>query len=63
MSDHATIYLQPACADCIRALETNGEGRLWCEDPQDECPTCGRPWVRYDLSATQIKISEEGDDQ
>jgi hypothetical protein len=62
MTTHATIYLQPACADCIRALDTNGEGRLWCEAPQDECPECGRPWVRYDLSETQI-VQDEGDDQ
>lgn len=40
--DLTTIYLQPRCA-----CDPYGEGRMWCEDPQDPCENCGAEWIKF----------------
>lgn len=40
--DHEVVWLQPRCC-----ADWQGEGRLWCEDPQDPCENCGAEWIKF----------------
>jgi len=41
-TDHQVIFLAPICHDY-------GEGRMWCEDPQEdcECDDGPHPWIKF----------------
>lgn len=48
--EHQVVYLEPACEKCITNIEHNNDtGRSWCQDPQEACPECGKPWVKFAL--------------
>lgn len=53
--DHPSIWLTPCCEKCVHQLKSASveDGILWCEDPQDPCAECGKPWVKYVLSSKQ----------
>lgn len=55
------VYLTPTCAKCQAGHGTHlypSEQRLWCEDPQDPCEECGKPWVKYNLAPEQENLTK-----
>lgn len=59
-TEHAAIYLSPWCAKCDKASKgawLKGDGaidREWCQEPQDPCEECGKPWVKFNLAPDDI---------
>jgi hypothetical protein len=49
------IFLSPPC-------DEYGDGRLWCDDPQEPCDECGFPWTKYvrsDIHASALAQAEK----
>jgi len=53
------IFLSPPC-------DEYGDGRLWCDDPQEPCDECGFPWTKYvrsDIHASALAQAEKERDE
>jgi len=53
--DLSVIYLTPHCDKCRSIIEREGDGILWCADPQEPCEECGKEWIAYDRRDTAAK--------
>lgn len=56
-ADHEHIYLQPTCC----ASQCEGEGRLWCKDPDPVDCDKGVAWTKYVRADLYDELAAEND--
>lgn len=56
MGDLETIWLKPACKECIDCINDTDYGRTWCQDNiYEPCPDCGRLPTKYTIVSDSWK--------